>query len=245
LDISSCNGDPSFESIKAAGIEGVYHRATLGTTPDAAFQRHRAAARAAGLRWGSYGVLVPGANVLAQALAFIAAVGAVEPTDLPCFIDFESAGDRPDDAESWCVHVEQALQRQVGLYSYRSYLAALSISAEHPLRKRWLWLADYEGAPHSPPGWPEPKLWQAFGDVGVASVAVAFGATGIAGARADGSGVHIDRDFYNGNAEDLVAWIASTSLAQMPPPQGWHPDTIPATPIRAEEDPSGMNGSET
>ena len=238
MDLSLCNSDPDFAAIKAAGIEFVYHRATCGTAPDSAFQRRRAAARQVGLRWGSYGVLKPGDNALAQAAAFIAAVGALEATDLPSFIDLESAGDKPDDAEAWCCHVDEAFERETGVYSYGPFLVSLKLPADHPLHKRWLWLADYEVTPHSPPGWRQPTLWQAFGDVGVPAVAIAFGPTGINGAHLDGGGVHIDRDYFNGSLSELVAWIASTSLAQMPPVLAQA--SGPVSPLRVETDDQGI-----
>ena len=225
IDVSSCNGSIDFAAIAAAGITGVYCRATLGTTIDSRLQSTRAGARSAGLIFGAYGVLVPGANAMAQAIAYIHAIGALTPTDLPPVVDFESAGDRPADAETWCAHVEEMLGRRCGLYSYRAYLDALKLPFSHPLAHRWLWLADYEATSHPPPPFTEAKFWQAFGDGGVALVATAFGETGIPGAHLDGSGVHVDRDLFEGSRDELLAWIASTAISP-----DWRSTTSPQTP---------------
>lgn len=225
LDVSAFNGTSlDYAAIAAAKIDGIYCRVSIGMTVDRSFAVHRAGASKWGLIWGGYGVHLPGGDPIAEAKTYANAVGgALGASELPHVSDCETAGAKIEHADEWCAYLDDALVRDGGLYSYRSFLAenGAKVARDHRVRRRWLWLADYESEEHVPPGWGPLRLWQCFGDVGVAAIARAFGPTGIRGANLDGTGIHVDRDLFEGDSQALVKWITSTSLTQFPPPQAW------------------------
>jgi GH25 family lysozyme M1 (1,4-beta-N-acetylmuramidase) len=233
VDVSSIQGDIDCVRLRDVGKLGfVVARATLGTTHDAFFTRNRAHAHAAGLRFGCYPVILAG-DPIAQAAAFCDFVGALGPREWYS-IDAETAGVTPDAIAAFATYCAARLGKRATLYSYGPFLEALHVVADHAIVVLDLWLAAYVSRVPSPPKpWTKIVMWQCWGDEGDPAVAREFGETGLPGAHLDGSGVHIDRDIFLGDDAAMDGWIDSLSLAQIPPPQAWQPDT-PASPLRAE-----------
>src|SRR5215510_12460834 len=80
LDLSHHNTVTSWADIKAAGIAGVIHKATVGTTyTDPQYLKRAAPAMRAGLQWGAYH-FAHADNVLAQVDHFLSVTGVDNET---------------------------------------------------------------------------------------------------------------------------------------------------------------------
>src|SRR5437667_9726212 len=92
VDISHHNGNVDLGKAQAAGIVGVIHKATQGTSmTDNMYDQNRQQAVAAGLRWGAYhfGTKAAGA---AQGDSFLNTANADDQTLL--LLDYEPTGNR-------------------------------------------------------------------------------------------------------------------------------------------------------
>jgi len=146
------NPVPDFRKVREAGFSFVYIRAAHGATPDPTYRRDAAAARAAGLLVGAYGIIrwpvrdtpIP---VDRQAAALSSGIArAWQPGDLPTAIDVEFG--RAGRAASYAITARGALQWVEG------YAAALRAALpDHPLAvytSRYQWrdsLDDRASAP--------------------------------------------------------------------------------------------------
>ena len=163
VDLSHFNTVSSFETVKEAGIAGVIHKATQGTSLiDPRYHERKAAALAAGLMWGAYHFGV-GEDGAAQAKFFLSVVEP-GPTDL-LVLDFEMNPSGPGmtlaQAENWVQYVEAQTGRWPGVYG-GSYITELlrGHTGQTPLGFCWFWLAEYGPTPHLPPAWSEWTMWQ-------------------------------------------------------------------------------------
>lgn len=163
VDLSHFNTVSSFETVKEAGIAGVIHKATQGTSMvDPKYHERKAAALAAGLMWGAYHFGV-GEDGAAQAKFFLSVVEP-GPQDL-LVLDFEVNPSGPGmtlaQAEEWVQYVEAQTGRWPGVYG-GSYITELlrGHTGETPLAYCWFWLAEYGPTPHLPPAWSEWTMWQ-------------------------------------------------------------------------------------
>src|SRR5690348_14637357 len=111
VDVSSYQGDFDFKGAKAAGIELVILRATMGHMDvDSAFIKNLSKARDSGLRVGFYHFAYPNLNSAAsEAAHFLAVVKQyVEAGDIVA-LDFEKAPFSEAWALAWLEAVEKAL----------------------------------------------------------------------------------------------------------------------------------------
>lgn len=190
------HGDPvsGFETVKAAGIAGIIHKATQGLSfQDPTYHDRRTQALAAGLLWGAYH-FGEGGDGAQQAQAFLSYVQP-EAGDL-LVLDFETntqgASMSLAEAEQFVTAVHSATGRWPGLYSSPSYLSqALGHGTSPTLASCWLWIADYASAPVVPANWPYWTLWQ-----------YTDGTHGPEPHTVDGIG-NCDRDQFNGSLEQL------------------------------------------
>jgi peptidoglycan hydrolase-like protein with peptidoglycan-binding domain len=155
-----------------------------GETHDSRFNEYRAGARAAGLRFGAYGVVYPSGDVEAQARAFCRAYVPTDD-DLPPVLDWEVHGrDEHGAAVRWVRFVEHVTGRECVIYTGKGFTDSVKWPADSPLAKRELWTAHYTSAarPLVPSQWAGRfAAWQYSGD----------GGERVAGCRTD-----IDRDVF-------------------------------------------------
>ncbi len=194
VDISHFQTVTSFETVKNAGIVGVIHKATEGTSfRDPQYHNRRTQALAAGLWWGAYH-FGTGGDGKAQADYFLSFVNP-GPNDLIA-LDLENnpsgASMTLSEAEQFLIEVQSRTGRWPGLYGGSYIEELLGNNTNQTFANCWLWLSDYRSTPHVPANWPTWTMWQYTGDgAGNPPHSVA----GING--------NIDRDQFNGDMEGL------------------------------------------
>jgi lysozyme len=205
VDISHHNGNIDLTKAKAAGIVGVIHKATQGTSMvDNRYLSNREKAEAAGLLWGAYhfGTKDDGA---AQADFFLSKANADNQTLL--VLDFEPNGNSTmtlNQAKAFVSRINEVTGRFPGLYSGNLIKEQLGGKPADPvLSQCFLWIAQYGPAPTKIPAtWPTWTFWQyTDGNVGPQPHSV------------DGIG-NCDRDQFNGSIENLQKlWGVATEAA--------------------------------
>lgn len=195
IDVSHHNGSIDWKKVKASGVEFVFIKASEGGTyQDPTFKRNWQAAKAAGLLRGAYHFFRPGVSVAKQVANFTAAVGNLEPGDLPPVLDVENPvlweGLSPKTSADMSIAWMDAVEKQVGLkpivyagfYFIRDTLGADSRLAAYPL-----WLAQYrKNDPNVPKPYSTWTFWQ-------------YTESG----RCDGITGNVDRNYFNGSSADL------------------------------------------
>lgn len=195
VDLSHFNGNIDLAQAKGAGIVGVIHKATQGTSfTDPFYQTNREKARQAGLLWGAYHFGVGGDGV-EQADHFLQVVQP-EAQDL-VVLDFEANGQGPsmtlEEARAFVTHISQALSRFPGFYSGYYIKELLGTSTDPVLAKCWFWLSQYGQTAVVPANWPAWTMWQ-----------YTDGALGSPPYEVPGIG-RCDRDQFNGDLNGLKA----------------------------------------
>lgn len=226
IDLSHFNTVTDLAAAKAAGIVGVIHKASQGTSyRDDKYAINRAGAKRAGLLWGAYH-FGTGADVAAQVEWFLK-VAAPEPGDLIALDYEDNAASQMTvgQARQFLMLLTVKLGRMPVLYSGNTVKTALGSKNDPEFGSYRLWHAQYpanpdRAVPSCQVSWPMPWLWQysAKGDVpgikGDVDVNVYLG-TGSLSAE------------WAGKAAGLV--IAPTKPAQ-PLPDDPGPTTPPAAP---------------
>ena len=205
VDISHHNGNVNLVKAKAAGIIGVIHKATQGTSmTDNKYQTNREKAEAAGLLWGAYHFGTKGDGA-AQADFFLSKANPDDSTLL--VLDFEPNGTSTmtlDQAKAFVSRINEVRGSFPGLYSGNLIKEKLGGKPPDPvLSQCFLWIAQYAPAPTNIPAtWPTFTFWQyTDGNVGPQPHSV------------DGIG-KCDRDRFNGSVENLKKlWGVATEAA--------------------------------
>lgn len=202
IDVSHFDGTPDWAKVRAADILGVIHKATQGKSyVDPTFASARKDVPAEGLLWGAYHFGTGDEPGKEQAQFFLDIVKPDAQT--LCAIDFEPnpSGTQMTLQEmlDWIEVVEQATGRPPVVYGGKSLLFGEIGSTQQPaLAKCPLWVAQYTSAasPSAIPSqvWPTWTLWQ-------------YTETG----TVDGITVNVDRERFNGTAEELMAWWKGTT----------------------------------
>jgi lysozyme len=194
VDISHHNGNIDLTKAHAAGIVGVIHKATQGTTmTDNMYQQNRQKAQAAGLLWGAYHFASAGDGA-AQADFFLSKTNPDDKTLL--VLDFEPNGNSTmtlAQAKAFVTRIQQVTGKFPGFYSGSLIKQQLGGKPADPLLSQcFLWLAQYGPAPTNIPAtWPTWTMWQyTDGNMGPQPHSV------------DGIG-NCDRDQFNGSLEAL------------------------------------------
>lgn len=166
IDISHFNTVSSFATVKAAGIQGVVHKATQGTGyTDPTYATQKPQALAAGLRWGAYH-FGTGGDGAAQAKYFLNVVGGGQPIPPSTLLalDFESnpsgTSMTVQQARDFVTFVHQQTGRWPGFYSGATIREALGDTKDPVLGNCWLWVAQYADAPQVQASWQSWTLWQ-------------------------------------------------------------------------------------
>ncbi|HKW18064.1 MAG TPA: glycoside hydrolase family 25 protein [Terriglobales bacterium] len=203
VDLSHHNQGLDFGQIKTAGILGIIHKATQGTTYlDPSYGKHKAAALDQGLLWGAY-AFGTGADVVEQAQHFL---DAVEPDNQTLLaLDIEANPQGPsmnlEEARGFVTHIKEATSNWPVLYSGYYIKQLLGSTLDPVLAHCPLWLSQYGPTPVVPVNWQTWTLWQ-----------YTDGAAGPEPHEVAGAGL-CDRNFYNGEIADLTAnWGSSLQL---------------------------------
>lgn len=163
VDLSHWDPAKDYTQVKDAGIVGVIYKATDDTTyTDPTYQGQKQAAKAAGLRWGSYHFAHPG-NVDGQIENYVA-FAKPEPDEIFC-LDWENANDGTMsslEAKQWIEGVEGKLGRpnECLIYSGNVAKERLGNTAYSFFGARRLWLAQYSMTPTVQVSWTTYWLWQ-------------------------------------------------------------------------------------
>lgn len=203
FDISHNNGaSPDFSKVKAAGLFGVFHKATQGSGfVDNMYNTNRTAATAQGLRWGAYH-FGDGSDVDAQVTHFLSIAKPDGNTLL--VLDFEENPEGPtmtlDQARQFAQSVKEKTGKYPGIYGGSLLLKALNGNQDAVLSQCWLWIAKYGQLNTLPPGWSQWSFWQyTDGEVGPDTEEV------------PGIG-HTDRDLFNGTDSSLTGFWQTFSV---------------------------------
>jgi lysozyme len=180
IDLSHFNSNPDFTLAKNAGILGVIHKATQGTSfVDPAYPAHRSAAASAGLWWGAYH-FGDGTDGTGQADHFLAKTGPLPVLAL----DLEQ-NMTLDQAQAFVTRIHAVTGRWPGLYGGDYLKQLLGGTKDQVLANCWLWLAQYEETTVVPSNWTAWTMWQYTGSATVAGIG------------------HCDRSRFNGSAAQL------------------------------------------
>lgn len=190
----------SFVKAQKAGIWGVIHKCTQGTTfKDPKYEERRQMAIDAGLLWGAYH-FNEGNNVVGQVDNFLSHCNPDENT-LVC-LDFEPCKNNMSvsSAISFMNSVEKRIGKTCVMYSgsrLKETIGDLSDANIEYLNSRKLWIASYTSTLHLPKGIDKWWLWQYTGD-----------GEGQSPQKVDGFKT-VDLSIYNGKDREQfgVEWI--------------------------------------
>ena len=149
VDLSHHNGLVDLAQAKAAGILGVIHKATQGTSfVDPNYQSNRVQAQVNGLFWGAYHFGV-GADGVEQADHLLDVVKP-GPQDL-LVLDLEANAQGPsmtlEEARAFVTHINQSVGRFPGLYAGHYLKDLLGTGTDPVLANCWFWLSQYGPTP--------------------------------------------------------------------------------------------------
>lgn len=207
LDLSHHNNVTSWPQAKAAGILGIIHKATEGTSlTDNMYGIRKPRVLSNGLKWGAYH-FANGSNVQDQVNHFLSVAGIDQDTLYA--LDWE---DVPGNTMS-LDQVKQFLQlieAKIGIgrcviYSGNRAKEALGSSRDSYLGSHRLWLAQYTTIPVVQASWPKYWLWQ-YSDG--TSGPEPHGCPGVEG--------EVDTNHWDGTDQELLAQWAGAGAAPAP-----------------------------
>jgi lysozyme len=200
IDVSHWNGAIDWALVADAGVRWAYAKATESTSySDPTFETHWAGMKRAGVLRGAYHFFHPDVDGRTQAAAFLAAVGELEPGDLPPMLDWESTTSvsgaaAASRAQDFIDEVRAATGRTTLVYTSPGLWARFGIPTSFDAQP--LWVAHYlyctSGpgcCPTVPSGWTGWAAWQ-WSDQGR-----------IAGIPDS----EVDLDLFNGTLDELRA----------------------------------------
>lgn len=161
-DLSHHNNVTSYSEMKKAGLIGIIHKATQGTSNvDKRYVLRKERAQEAGMLWGAYH-FATGAPVESQVNHFLKTVGDTSDT-LLC-LDFEPnpAGSSMTlrQAKDWLSLVEKRTGQRAVIYSGHWIKQSLGDKKDELLARHKLWLCQYGKKAVVPKNWDNYWLWQ-------------------------------------------------------------------------------------
>ena len=195
-DISHHNNVISFSSIKTAGIVGIIHKASQGTSfVDKMYDQRMPKALNAGLLWGAYHFATD-APVKKQVDFFLKSAQPTEKTLLALDYEPNPQGGTMDldQAREWCQLVFEKTGQKPVIYSGHLIKQDLGNDEDDFLGSHRLWLAQYGPKAKVPAAWKDYWLWQYTGD-GIGPKP--HGVDGM-------SGDQLDLNVFNGKRETLI-----------------------------------------
>ena len=208
IDVSYYQGTIDWTKVRTAGAKFAFIRLSDGTgSKDSKFAANWANAKAAGVTRGAYQFFRPGESATAQADMMIAAIGTYQPGDLRPVIDVEvTDGLGPATiaarVKTWMDRVKAGLGVDPiiysGMYFWRDQVGNPATYAANPF-----WIAQYTSAacPNIPSVWSTWTFWQHSSTAHV---------SGISG--------NVDQSWFNGSADDLLAFANATATPPPSPP---------------------------
>ena len=200
IDVSVYQDTIDWDTVAGAGIEFAIMRASVADNEDTRFDFNWPEARRVGIIRGAYHYFYPDVDAALQAETFLAAVGTLEPDDLPPTLDVEEQdGVPPPDTyaalvREWLDLVEAGTGRvpmiYTGAYHWETYVQAADM-ADHPL-----WAAHW-GV--TCPLVPDPWTGWVFHQYEVGDYGAVPGIT-----------TRIDRDVFNGDMAALLDFVNFT-----------------------------------
>lgn len=204
IDVSHYQGAINWTSVRGAGIQWAYIKATEGTTfKDSRFNTNYVAADRAGVIRGAYHFARPNVSSGAVQANYLASNGGAWSADsrtLPAAIDLEAGcyGKSQAAMRSWIADFLITYRARTGrfaaIYATTSWWTTCTGNygdfwANHPL-----WIARWASSPGTlPAGAPFWTMWQ-------------YTSTG----RVAGIAGNVDRDYFNGTRDRLVALANNT-----------------------------------
>lgn len=198
IDVSKYQGVIDWPKVASSGIKFAYCRIGDGLLADPTFQRNYQGAKDAGIVRGAYHYFRPSKSARQQADMIIAAVGKVQPGELPISIDVENKDSQPTATvvsvlNELVGYLKSALGVDPIIYTSASFWNA-NVGVGMDLD---LWVAHYNAAtPTIPTAWKERgyRFWQY-------RVGALNSIPGIASA--------IDRDKFHGTPQDFQNYLSS------------------------------------
>jgi len=212
IDISHHQGFPDFREVRDAGVLGMIHKATEGTSfVDQNRAENCSSAIGAGIVCATYHWLKPG-DAADQMKFYMDVVQPVSGERM--VIDYEEDGCTLDDLhEAVQILLNDPRDLQVTVYS--GHLLKEQLGSDHDkLLAEYtdLWLAQYtSGTPSwSTETYPQWKLWQYSEEGQVPGIDDAF----------------VDFDNFNGESSEFLKWMSPKGAEPQPEPQ---PVPVPPT----------------
>ncbi|MGI5216132.1 GH25 family lysozyme [Plantactinospora sp. CA-290183] len=205
IDVSHYQGAINWTSVRNAGIQWAYIKATEGTTfKDSRFNTNYPAAHAAGVIRGAYHFARPAASTGAAQANYFASSGGAWSADnltLPGALDLEAGchGLSQAGMVAWIRDFLNTYRARTGrhavIYTTTSWWTTCTGNYSGFASTSPLWIARWASAPGAlPAGWGTYTMWQ-YTDSG--------SVPGIAGA--------VDRDWFNGARDRLLALANNTA----------------------------------
>ena len=191
IDLSHWNTVNDFGEVKASGVSAVFHKASQGLTMDPKYLSREFQAKNYGLLWGAYCFGVQSHDPIQQADFFIGAAGKAKILALDW--EWNNADTMTaDQAELFVSRIHAKTGRWPLLYTSAAFLASIPRLVGPLLASCELWLTGFTPSPVVPQQWATKgyRIWQH--DIGSCA--------GIVG--------QVDRDTFNGTAEELAAYFA-------------------------------------
>ena len=208
IDVSRWQGTIDWQVVRADGIRFAAIRATVGDFyTDDKFAANWQAAQDAGVFRCAYHVLRPDNDAVAQIDRFESVVA--EAGDLPHVLDVELTGDQPDSViQDRTFESLQEMEARFGrkpLVYTADWFWTPHIGAQPWVDDYDLWVANYYWpqvkTPKIPAGWMVWRIWQHTNQ-----------------GRVSGIQGNVDRNWYGGRMNDLIAYAGGPSPPPPSPP---------------------------
>src|SRR5262245_51088518 len=205
IDLSHHNDTPDWDALKAAGVVGVIHKATEGTSyvDDQLFSRARAAMDA-GLKWSTYHFLRD-SDPEQQMQHYLKTIDPVQGERV-C-LDHEDEDVSLEQLKD-CVTYIQSVRPDLQICIYSGHLIKDQLPNtvdDEVLNTTSLWIAQYTSA--SQPSWPTGtwKTWSLWQWTDSETV--------------PGCDAPVDGDRWNGSTEALLKWFGPAGEEPAPEPE--------------------------
>ena len=203
IDLSHHNPTPNWQQIKVAGVVGIIHKATEGTSfVDEDYEPRRQAAIAAGLSWSSYHFLKHG-SVPQQMQHYAKTANAGIGDRL--IVDFEDTDCTFTDLEDAVQWLFANTDCEVTVYGSNHLVDSVAGKTSPILSKTSLWQARYNATkePDVPTNiWPTWSLWQ-YTDKAIVP----------------GISKPVDGNKWNGDPDKLPLWFSNKAVEPEPGPE--------------------------
>ncbi|HCT75287.1 MAG TPA: hydrolase [Micromonosporaceae bacterium] len=204
VDVSHWQGSINWTSVRSAGVQFAYIKATEGTTyKDPKFNTNYVAAYHAGVIRGAYHFARPNVSSGAAQANYLASNGGAWSADsrtLPAAVDLEAGcyGLSQAQMRSWIADFLNTYRARTGryavIYTTTSWWVSCTGNYNGFASKHPLWIARWSSTPGAlPAGWTFHTFWQ-------------YTSTG----RVAGIAGNVDRDNFNGTRTRLIALANNT-----------------------------------